>query len=63
MGGVIDFGGGVDGGVAEGAGSVEALELAEYERRFDTLCETGAADPNVPSGASTAAPVIWGLGS
>ena len=52
-----------DGGSAEGAGSVEALEFAEYERRSDTplaplLCKTGAANPNVLGGASTAAPVI-----
>ena len=49
------FGGGVGGGSAEGTGSVDALEFAEYGRRFDTLCETGPADPNAPISASTAA--------
>ena len=55
VGGAMDFGGGVGGGSAEGPGSVEALKFAEYGWRFDTLCETGPADPDAPSGASTAA--------
>ena len=54
----MDVGGGVGGGSAEGTRSVETLQFAEYEQRFDTLCETGAADPNAPSGTSRAAIVI-----
>ena len=44
-----------------GRGPSEALESAEIGRSIrhasgTPLCETGAADPNAPSGASTAAP-------
>ena len=43
-------------------GPLKLLNLqntSEDPTRLSTpLCETGAADPNVPSGASTAAPVI-----
>ena len=46
-----------------GRGPSEALESAEIGRSVrhasgTPLCETGAADPNAPSGASTAAPVF-----
>ena len=46
-----------------GRGPSEALESAEIGRSIrhasgTPLCETGAADPNAPCGASTAAPVF-----
>ena len=46
-----------------GRGPSEALESAEIGRSVrhasgTPLCETGAADPNAPCGASTAAPVF-----
>ena len=51
-----------------GRGPSEALESAEIGRSIchasgTPLCETGAAAPNAPSGASTAAPVFedWRL--
>ena len=51
-----------------GRGPSEALESAEIGRSVrhasgTPLCETGAADPNAPCGASTAAPVFedWRL--